>query len=84
VPASSTLGFSNATPGRIWLTAVNSGGTVSLAVINCYTQSSGDIFPLAGWGIAGVTAFDGGANNAQTFYGVTTPSPAAWPRSRRW
>ena len=74
VPASSTLGFSNATPGRIWLTAVNSGGTVSLAVINCYTQSSGDIFPLAGWGIAGVTAFDSGANNAQTFYGVTTLS----------
>jgi hypothetical protein len=72
VPASSTLGFSSATPGRIWLTAINNGGTVSLAVINCYTQSSGDIYPLAGWGIVGVTAFGGGANNAQTFYGVST------------
>ena len=74
VPASSTLGFSNATPGRIWLTAVNNGGTVSLAVINCYTQSSGDIYPLAGWGIVGVMAFGAGANNAQTFYGASTLS----------
>jgi hypothetical protein len=70
VPASSTLGFSNATPGRIWLTAVNNGGAVSLAVANCFTAASGDIFPLAGWGIASVAAFGGGANNAQTFYGA--------------
>jgi hypothetical protein len=69
VPASSTLGFSNATPGRIWLAAMNNGGSVSLAVINCFTAASGAIFPLAGWGIAGVTAFGSGADNAQTFYG---------------
>jgi hypothetical protein len=50
LPAGSTLGFSNATPGRIWVAAVNNGGTVSLAVINCYTQSSGNIFPLAAVG----------------------------------
>ena len=72
VPASSTLGFSNATPGRIWLTAVNSAGTVSLAIINCF--ASGSIFPLAGWGIANITAFGGGANNAQTFYGASALS----------
>ncbi len=48
VPAGATLGFSNATPGRIWLVAVNNSGTVSLAVVNCYTQSSGNVFPLGG------------------------------------
>lgn len=68
VPAFSTLGFTNATPGRIWVAAVNSAGTVSLAVINCLSGTS--IFPLAGWGIASITAFGGGANSAQVFYGA--------------
>jgi hypothetical protein len=73
VPASSTLGFANATPGRIWVTAVNNAGTVSLAVINCLSGANAtgwSIYPLAGWGIVNVTAYGGGANNAQTFYGA--------------
>jgi hypothetical protein len=68
VPVSSTLGMSNVTPAKIWLAAVNDGGTVSLSVINCY--AGGTIFPLAGWGIVTVTAFGGGANLAQVFYGA--------------
>jgi len=75
VQASSTLGFQNATPGRIWLVAVNNGGAVSLAVINCLngTNTLGwSIFPLAGWGIANITAFGSGANAAQVFYGAAS------------
>jgi hypothetical protein len=74
VPASSTLGFASALPGRIWLAATNNGGTVSLAVINCLTPASGAVFPLGGWGIANVTALGTGANAAQIFYGPTTLS----------
>jgi hypothetical protein len=79
VPASSTLGFANGTPGRIWLVAVNNGGTVSLAVINCLTLSSGvptAIFPLTGiqGPIASITAYGGGANSAGTFYGASSLS----------
>ena len=70
IPANSTLGFSTNTPGRIWLAAVNSGGTVSLAVINCLSGTA--IFPLAGWDIASITAFGGGANNPQVFYGASS------------
>lgn len=70
VPAASTLGFINATPGRIWITGVNNGGVVSLAVINCLLGTN--IFPLAGWGIASVTPFGGGANTAQVFFGTGT------------
>ncbi len=73
IPASATLGFANAAPGRIWLTAVNSGGTVSLAAINCL-NAAGAIFPLAGWGIANVTALSTSATAAQTFYGPATLS----------
>ena len=77
VPASSTLGFSNATPGGLWVVAANNAGTVSLAVINCLSQSGGvpsAIYPLAGWDIVNVTAFGGGANSAQVFYGAGTLS----------
>jgi hypothetical protein len=73
VPASSTLGFANATPGRVWLAAVSSAGTVSLAVVNCLTLSGGApaaIFPLAGFAIANVTAYGGGANSAGVLFGA--------------
>ncbi len=73
VPATATLGFANAAPGRIWLAAVNNGGTVSLAAINCL-GTGGAIFPLAGWGIANVTAMSTSADLAQIFYGPATLS----------
>jgi hypothetical protein len=76
VPAGSTLGFQNATPGRIWLVAVNDGGAVSLAVINClaFNANSASIFPLAGQGIANITAFGSGANSAQVLFGASSLS----------
>jgi hypothetical protein len=73
ISATATLGFANAAPGRIWLTAVNNGGTVSLAAINCLS-AAGAIFPLAGWGIANVTALSTSADLAQIFYGPATLS----------
>jgi hypothetical protein len=76
IPASSTMGFANATPGRLWLVAVNNGGIVSLAVINClsYSATAASIFPLSCWGIANVTAFGGGANSSAVLYGANSLS----------
>jgi hypothetical protein len=74
IPATATLGFANAAPGRIWLTAVNNGGTVSLAAINCFNAAGSAIFPLAGWGIADITALSTSATAAQTLYGPATLS----------
>jgi hypothetical protein len=75
VPQGSTLSFGTNTPGRLWLTAANNGGAVSLAVINCpggSAASGWSVFPLAGWGIANVTAFGGGANSPQVIYGASS------------
>jgi len=76
VPTSSTLGFSNNTPGRIWLTAINNSGTVELAVINCLTStaSSKSIYPLAGWGIVNTTALGGPSNSSGVFYSTIARS----------
>ncbi len=74
VPATATLGFANGAPGRIWLTAVNNAGTVSLAAINCFNAAGGAIFPLAGWGIANVTAMTTSADATQVLYGPATLS----------
>lgn len=76
IPASSTVGSANATPFRVWLTAIDDAGTVSLAVINCLSTAVGppstlSIYPLVGWGIASVTAYGAGANSAQVFYGTS-------------
>jgi hypothetical protein len=81
IPTSSTMGFSNATPGRIWITAINNAGTVSLAVINCLTATSTatTIFPLAGWGIVNTVALGGPSNSSGVFY--TTIANSAVPYS---
>lgn len=73
IPANSTMGFTNATPGKVWITAVNNSGAVSLAVINCLiaTATAASIYPLAGWGIVpNVTGYGAGANTAQVLYGT--------------
>jgi hypothetical protein len=71
--AAETLGFQNNTPGRLWVTSINDGGTVSLALINCLSGTS--IFPLAGWGIAAtVTQQTGGLNTPQIFVGAANHS----------
>jgi hypothetical protein len=73
VPSGSSVGFSNATPGRLWLVAVNNGGVVSLAVINALaignSGASPGVYSLAGWVLVNVTAIGGAASNAQIFYG---------------
>lgn len=76
VPTSSTLGFSNNVPGRIWLTAINNAGTVELAVINSVTSTatSKSIFPLAGWGIVNTVALGGPSNSSATFYSTIARS----------
>jgi hypothetical protein len=51
---------------------VNNGGTVSLAAINCFNAAGSSIFPLAGWGLANVTAMSTSSGAAQTFYGPAT------------
>jgi hypothetical protein len=76
IPTSSTMGFSNNTPGRIWITAINNSGTVELAVINCLTAttSTTSIYPLAGWGIITTTALGGPSNSSQVFYSTVARS----------
>jgi hypothetical protein len=76
VPTSSTLGFSNNTPGRIWVVAINNSGTVELAVINCLTSTSTSksIYPLAGWGIVNTTALGGPSNSSGVFYSTIARS----------
>ena len=76
IPTSSTLGFANATPGRIWLAAINNAGTVELAVINCLTSTatSKSIYPLAGWGIINTTALGGPSNSSGVFYSTIARS----------
>jgi hypothetical protein len=72
VPSGATMGFQNATPGRLWLLAYNDSGAVQLAVVNCLSAPSttvASIFPLAGWGILSVSGGSGG-NLAQVVYGV--------------
>ncbi len=68
IPSGATLGSSNATPFKAWVVATNNGGTVALAVINCFTAASNNVFPLGGWGIAG-SVVNPIANTVATFYG---------------
>lgn len=78
IPAGSTLNFVTNTPGRVWIAAVNNAGTVSLTVMNALTitlsggvPTAASVYPVGAWGIAYVTAFGGGANAPQIFYGVS-------------
>jgi hypothetical protein len=84
IPTSSTMGFSNNTPGRIWITAINNVGTVSLAVINCLsaTSTSTSIYPLAGWGIVTTTALGGPSTQQSPTHRYLTAS-LAMPRTKR-
>lgn len=68
VSSGSTLGFSSATAGRLWIVAFDDSGTVRLGVINC--RSGVTIYPLGGHLIASSTAEGGAgaADSAQVFY----------------
>lgn len=71
----STMGFTSASAGRLWVVGFNDGGTFRLAAINCLTYSAGppevlNIYPLGAWDIASASAEGGagGADSAGTFY----------------
>jgi len=59
IPSGQALGFANATPGRVWIGALDNAGTVELFVINALTGTS--IYPLQGWGIISTSAVSGAA-----------------------
>lgn len=70
IPSGQGIGFSNATPGRIWIGAILDTGSVSLFVINVLTGTS--IFPLQGWGITnGPTSGVSGAASSGVMYSTT-------------
>ena len=73
IPATATLGFANGAPGRIWITAVNNAGTVSLAAINCFTTAGRDI-SAGGLGHRQRHGNDHKRRPPQTFYGPATLS----------
>lgn len=68
ISSGSTMGFVNATAGRLWIVAFDDGGTVRLGAINC--RKGVNIFKLAQAGIAASTAEGGAgaADLAQVFY----------------
>jgi hypothetical protein len=78
IPSGSTLGTSNSVPFRFWLLAVNNGGTVALAVINCLSGTT--IYPLGGSLPINTTAFSGANNSAQ----VPIAKGRDWRESDSW
>ena len=74
IPSTATIGFSNSTPGRLWIVAFDNAGTVVLAVINCLSNSGGaiSIFPLSAWNIANAVAVGSGSSSTQVFF---SPNP---------
>ncbi len=74
----STLGFANATAGRVWVVAFDDAGTARLGAINC--RSGVNIFPLGQFGIASSTAEGGAgaADNAHVFYTGTAVTSKAY------
>jgi len=78
IPSGQTIGFLNATPGKIWIGALDNAGTVELFVVNCLSMAGGTgagtnvtgIYPLRGWGLISTSAVSG-ASAAQTAYSTT-------------
>lgn len=70
VSSGSTLGTANSTAFRFWVVAFDDAGTVRLGVINC-RDSSNNIYPLGGYGIASSTA-EGGAGAADSAHVIYT------------
>jgi hypothetical protein len=59
IPSGQAMGFSNSTPARIWIGALDNAGTVELFVVNALTGTS--TYPLQGWGIITTSAVSGAA-----------------------
>ncbi len=74
----STLGFTSATAGRLWLVIFNDGGTPRIGAINC--RSGINTYPLGAWEIASSTAEGGAgaADSALVFYTGTAVAAKAY------
>jgi hypothetical protein len=66
VPNGASLGFVSSAPGRVWLLAIDNGGTVELAVFNAAGLLAGtpigvtNIYPLQGFGLITTQAVSAG------------------------
>lgn len=78
ISSGSTMGFANATAGRIWIVAFDDAGTVRLGAINC--RDGVNIFRLGQIGIASSTEEGGvgAADSAHVFYTGTAVSSKAY------
>jgi hypothetical protein len=66
VPSTSTLGFTSAQAGRLWITGWNDGGTFRLGVFNA--SDSNHIYPLAEDGVASSLQVVAAGNSAGQHY----------------
>lgn len=88
ISSGSTLGFTSAVAGRLWIVGFNDAGTFRLGVINCVATAANPgtgrdvtgITALGAWGIASSTAEGGAgaADSAQTFYTGTAVTSKAY------
>lgn len=69
ISSGSTMGFTSATAGRLWIVIFNDAGTLRLGAINC--RNGTDIYPLGGTKIASSTA-EGGAGAADSAHVIYT------------
>lgn len=78
ISSGSTLGFTSAVAGRIWIVVFDEAGTMRLGAINCRNGTS--ITPLSPSGIASSTAEGGAgaADSAGVFYTGTAVSSKAY------
>jgi hypothetical protein len=65
IPNGQTMNFSSNTAARIWVGAIDNGGTVEMWVFNASSGGSGSvsIFPLQGIGVTNTTAISGASSS---------------------
>lgn len=78
ISSGSTMGFTSATAGRLWIVGFNDGGTFRIGAINCL--SGFNVYPLSGNGIGSSTAEGGAgaADSAWVFYTGTAVASKAY------
>jgi hypothetical protein len=79
VSAGSTLGFTNATPGKVRVVAFDDGGTVRLGVINCLSGTT--LLRIKSTGIASALLEDGtsgSSDSAFVFYSTAVITSKAY------
>lgn len=77
IPAGQAIGFANATPGRVWIGALDNAGTVELFVVNALAGTS--VYPLQGWGIVTTSAVSGAASGGVPYSQTARSSKAYVP-----